>query len=468
MSVAALAERLRAGELSPVEAVTSALDRVRALDGALNAFITVRGDEALREAELAQASPERGPLWGVPLAVKDVIDVAGTPTTAGSRILATNVPAADAEVVTRLRRAGAIVVGKLNTHEFAYGPTTTSAHFGRACNPWALDRVCGGSSGGSGAAVAAGLVPAALGTDTAGSIRIPSAFCGVTGIRPSTGLVPTRGMVPLSWSVDTIGPMARDARDCSLLLGVIAGPHAGDVSTVPVERVDYVAETASARPRELVVGIVESLFEGELDPRIAVAAREAVDALREAGVRTRSVELPDLDRAGLVQQTLQFPEASAIHLDWLRTRLGDYGADVRGRLLTGLFVPATSYVTALRLRSAISAGFAAAAEGVDCLAAPTLPAIAPRFAGGKVVFDDAGAGSDALAENLFRQGLLRYTAPWSLVGWPVVSVPCGFVEGLPAGLSLVGRRFDEAASLRAAAVFQQVTDWHERRPPEAG
>jgi aspartyl-tRNA(Asn)/glutamyl-tRNA(Gln) amidotransferase subunit A len=469
VSVASLAAALRTGELSPVEAVGSALDRIRTLDGPLNAFITVRGEAALREAELVQHSTERGPLWGVPLAVKDVLDVAGTPTTAGSRILASNVPTADAAVVSRLRRAGAIIVGKLNTHEFAYGPTTTSAHFGRARNPWALDRVCGGSSGGSGAAVAAGLVAAALGTDTAGSIRIPSAFCGITGLRPSTGLVPTRGMVPLSWSVDTIGPMARDARDCALLLEVIAGPDPDDVSAVPVEPVDYVAETASARPRELVVGIVESLFEGEIDPRIAAAARRAVDELREAGVRTRSIELPDLDRAGLVQQTLQFPEATAIHLDWLRTRLGDYGADVRGRLLAGLFVPATFYVTALRLRAAIAADFAAAAEGLDCLAAPTLPTVAPRFADGKVVFDlSPGPGSEALAENLFRQGLLRYTAPWSLVGWPVVSVPCGFVDGLPVGLSLVGRRFEEAAPLGAAAVFQQVTDWHERRPPEPG
>ncbi|HEY7537472.1 MAG TPA: amidase [Gaiellaceae bacterium] len=466
MTVTALVRRLRAGELSPVEAVGSALERIEALDGRLNAFISLRAEEALAEAELAQRSSDRGPLWGVPLAVKDVIDVAGTPTTAGSRILADNRPAGDAEVVTRLRRAGAIVVGKLNTHEFAYGATTTSAHFGRACNPWALDRVCGGSSGGSGAAVAAGLVPAALGTDTAGSIRIPAAFCGVTGVRPTTGLVPTRGMVPLSWSVDTVGPMARDARDCALLLGVIAGPDPRDASTEPVEPVDYVEQLASSRPRELVVGIVESLFEGTIEPRIAAASRLALDALREAGVRTQSVELPDLDQAVLVQQALQFPEATAIHLGWLRTRLADYGADVRGRLLAGLFVPATSYVTALRLRSAIAAGFAAAVEGVDCIAAPTLPTIAPRFAEGKVVFDSSGVASDALAENLFRQGLLRYTAPWSLVGWPVVSVPCGFVDGLPVGLSLVGRRFGETAALRAAAVFQALTDWHEQVPPE--
>jgi len=367
--------------------------------------------------------------------VKDVLDVAGSPTTAGSRILADNVAERDSVAVARLRRAGAIIVGKTNTHEFAYGPTTTSSHFGRACNPWSLDRVCGGSSGGSGGAVAARLVPAALGTDTAGSIRIPAAFCGVTGLRPSTGLVPTRGMVPLSWSVDTIGPMATTAEDCALLLDVLAARE------LPSEAGD-----------ELSVGVVEALFEGA-EPAVAAVVRDAVDALREAGVRTTSVELPHLDRAAVVQQALQFPEATSIHLEWLRTRLADYGADVRGRLLAGLFVPATAYVTALRARGAIAAGFGAAAARFDCLVAPTLPSVAPVF-----------GRSDPLEENLFRQGLLRCTAPWSLVGWPVVSVPCGFADGLPVGLSLIGRRFRDADALNVAARFQRLTDWHEREP----
>jgi aspartyl-tRNA(Asn)/glutamyl-tRNA(Gln) amidotransferase subunit A len=448
MTVVELARRLRAGEISPLEAVRSTFERIRAVDVRLNAFISLCEEAALREAEAAERSAECGPLWGVPLAVKDVLDVSGMVTTAGSRILADNAASTDAEAVARLRQAGAIIVGKLNTHEFAYGPTTTSVHYGRACNPWALDRVCGGSSGGSGAAVSAGLVPGALGTDTAGSIRIPSAFCGVTGLRPSTGLVPTRGMVPLSWSVDTIGPMASDARDCDLLFRVIAGR---DSPTAP-------------EPRKLAIGVVESLFEGAIDPRVAAAARRGVDVLREAGARTEAVELPHLDHAALVQQALQFPEATTIHLEWLRTRLGDYGADVRGRLLAGLFVPATSYVTALRVRTVIADGFRSAVDGLDCIVAPTLPVLAPRFANGRVVFDADGAASEALAENLFRQGLLRYTAPWSLVGWPVVSVPCGFVDGLPVGLSLIGRRFGDVDVLNAAALFQSVTAWHERHP----
>ena len=223
MTLAALVASIRGAELSPREAVQDALDRIERLDPAINSFITVRAEEALAEADALVGSVS-GSLHGVPVAVKDVIDVAGTRTTAASKVLADNVPATDAVVVQRLRRAGAIVVGKLNTHEFAFGASTTSAAFGAAHNPWDTERICGGSSGGSGAAVAAGLVPGALGTDTAGSIRIPAAFCGVTGIRPTTGRVPNRGVIPVSWTYDTVGPLARTAEDCALLLDAIAGP----------------------------------------------------------------------------------------------------------------------------------------------------------------------------------------------------------------------------------------------------
>ena len=226
MTLSALAAAIRRGELSPREAVQDALERIERHDGAFNSFITVRAEEALAEAE---ALPDRtGPLHGVPVAVKDVIDVEGTRTTAASKVLADNVATADATVVARLRRAGAIVVGKLNTHEFAWGASTTSEAFGPARNPWDTDRICGGSSGGSGAAVAAGLVPGALGTDTAGSVRIPAALCGVTGIRPTTGRVPNRGVIPVSWTYDTVGPLARTAEDCALLLDAIGGPDPTD------------------------------------------------------------------------------------------------------------------------------------------------------------------------------------------------------------------------------------------------
>ena len=258
MSLARLAERLRAGELSPREAVERYLERIEA-HRELNAYITVRADEALAEADAAQSATSRGPLWGVPVALKDVIDVAGTRTTAASEILRENVAGRDAQVVEGLRAAGAIVLGKLNLHEFAYGALTTSPHFGPARNPWAPDRICGGSSGGNGAAAAAGLAAGTLGTDTAGSIRIPSAFCGVTGLRPSIGLVSNDGVVPVSWTFDTVGPIARSAEDCSLLLEAIAPGFRVDEGDGP-----------------LPVGVVTSLLE-QADPRVAAVVEEAVD-----------------------------------------------------------------------------------------------------------------------------------------------------------------------------------------------
>jgi len=436
VSLARLAERLRAGELSPREAVELYLERIET-HRELNAYITVRAEEALAEADVAQsASRQRGPLWGVPVAVKDVIDVAGTRTTAASEILRANVAVRDARVVEGLRAAGAIVLGKLNLHEFAYGALTTSPHFGPARNPWATDRVCGGSSGGSGAAAAAGLAAGTLGTDTAGSIRIPAAFCGVTGLRPSIGLVPNDGVVPVSWTFDTVGPIARSAEDCSLLLEAIAP----DLRAHP---------GGDARG----VGVVTSLLE-QADPRVAAVVEEAV---RELGAER--VEVPVLGHAGLIQQLIMLPEAAAAHLPWLRTRLSDYGADVRARLLAGLLLPATAYPTGLRARRWLEDEVRPLFERYELLAAPAMPIVAPLI--GEDPVDVAGERTP------FRLALIPFNSPWSCLGLPVASVPCGFVDGLPVGLALIGRRGADATVLRAAHEFQQATDWHERDPPGA-
>jgi len=436
VSLARLAERLRAGELSPREAVELYLERIET-HRELNAYITVRAEEALAEADVAQsASRQRGPLWGVPVAVKDVIDVAGTRTTAASEILRANVAVRDARVVEGLRAAGAIVLGKLNLHEFAYGALTTSPHFGPARNPWATDRVCGGSSGGSGAAAAAGLAAGTLGTDTAGSIRIPAAFCGVTGLRPSIGLVPNDGVVPVSWTFDTVGPIARSAEDCSLLLEAIAP----DLRAHP---------GGDARG----VGVVTSLLE-QADPRVAAVVEEAV---RELGAER--VEAPVLGHAGLIQQLIMLPEAAAAHLPWLRTRLSDYGADVRARLLAGLLLPATAYPTGLRARRWLEDEVRPLFERYELLAAPAMPIVAPLI--GEDPVDVAGERTP------FRLALIPFNSPWSCLGLPVASVPCGFVDGLPVGLALIGRRGADATVLRAAHEFQQATDWHERDPPGA-
>jgi aspartyl-tRNA(Asn)/glutamyl-tRNA(Gln) amidotransferase subunit A len=459
VSVAELARRLRATELSPREAVEHYLARIDELDPAINACIAVRAEEALAEADaLGRAGEPRGPLWGVPVGVKDVVDVAGMPTTANSHVLDDAQPAtADATAVARLREAGAILLAKLNTHEFAYGALTTSPRFGAAHNPWSLDRVCGGSSGGSGAAAAADLVAGTLGTDTAGSIRIPACFNGVTGLRPTWGRVSNRGVVPVAWGFDTVGPVARSAEDCALLLEAIAGRDPGDPTTVdaPVPRYGLELKGGAGGLR---IGVVRSLFEHELlDPRIGAALEAALEELRGSGASLVDVGVEHLEHFGTIQQCMQFPEAAEVHREWLRTRLLAYGDDVRARLLVGLYLPTTTYVLGQRARRAACAAFEAVMADVDLLVAPTMPVLPPRI-GDETV--QSGGGEPVL----YRLTVIPYNSPWSLVGAPVVSVPAGFVDGLPVGLALVGPRFGEATVLRAAHAFQRLTDWHDRRP----
>jgi aspartyl-tRNA(Asn)/glutamyl-tRNA(Gln) amidotransferase subunit A len=362
--------------------------------------------------------------WRV--AVKDVIDVAGMPTTAASKILH-RVPERDAECVARLRAAGASIVGKLNTHEFAFGALTNSPHFGPARNPWDPQRTTGGSSGGSGAAVAAGLVDLALGTDTAGSVRIPAALCGVTGHRPSTGLVPNDGVAPVAWTLDTVGPLARTAEQCRRAVEVMAGRP--------------LAEKAAIRR----IGVVTRLFE-EADPAVAALCEDAVRALRGSH---EPVALPLHEEISTITQLVMLPEAAAAHLGWLRTRLADYGPDVRARLLAGLLLPSTAYVTGVRARNWVRSLWDRKLADFDLLVAPAMPIVAPRL--------------DAVPED-YRLLIMPYNSPASLLGLPVTVVPCGFADGLPVGLALMGRFGDDDLTLRAGEEFQRVTNWHERSP----
>jgi Asp-tRNA(Asn)/Glu-tRNA(Gln) amidotransferase A subunit family amidase len=456
VTLAALAARIRGGELSPREAVAAALRRVEERDAAVNAFISVRAEAALAEAAALERAAERGPLWGVPVAVKDVIDVAGERTTAASRILADNVAAQDATTVARLRAAGAVVIGKLNTHEFAFGAMTTSPHFGPAHNPWDASRICGGSSGGSGAAVAAGMTPGTLGTDTAGSIRIPAAFCGVTGVRPSTGRVSNRGVVPVSYTFDTVGPLARTAEDCALLLQTIAGHDPGDPATVDAPVADYGAQLQGG-VLGLRIGVVEGLFDRS-DPAVASSARSALDVLAACGATLVPAAVPLHEEAGTITQLIMLPEAAEAHLGWLRHRLDEYGPDVRVRLLAGLLLPGTAAVTGQRARRWFWEGLRQVLAGVDVLAAPTMPVTPPPIGAEEV----AVSGETIL----YRRALIPFNSPWALAGLPVVSTPCGQVDGLPVGLAIVGRRLDEGTALRVAHTLQRETDWHLRTPFE--
>jgi aspartyl-tRNA(Asn)/glutamyl-tRNA(Gln) amidotransferase subunit A len=359
------------------------------------------------------------------IAVKDVIDVAGMPTTAASKVLH-RVPDRDAECVARLRAAGATIVGKLNTHEFAFGALTNSPHFGAALNPWDPERTTGGSSGGSGAAVAARLVDVALGTDTAGSIRIPSAFCGVTGHKPSWGLVPVDGVFPTAWSLDTVGPLARTAEGCRRALEIMAGRPLE--SGAPIRR----------------IGVVTGLFE-QADRAVATLCEEALHTLPG---EPEPVELPLHEEIATITQLVMLPEAAAAHLHWLRTRLPEYGADVRARLLAGLLLPATAHPTGLRARNWTRSLWERELANFDLLVAPAVPIVAPRL--------------DAVPAD-YRLLIMPYNSPASLLGLPVTVVPCGLVDGLPVGLSLMGRRGEDDVTLRAAEQFQQATDWHELR-----
>jgi aspartyl-tRNA(Asn)/glutamyl-tRNA(Gln) amidotransferase subunit A len=369
------------------------------------------------------AEPQEGEFT---VGVKDVIDVAGMPTTAASKILY-RVPERDATCVARLRAAGAAIVGKLNTHEFAYGALTNSPHFGAALNPWDPAHTTGGSSGGSGAAVAAGLVEVALGTDTAGSVRIPAAYCGVTGHRPSSGLVPLDGVFPTAWSLDTVGPLAGSAETCRRMLELIA------------------ARPVAGLARDLRIGVVTSLFD-RADDDVAAACEAAT---RELPGRLEPVEIPLHAELETITQLVMLPEATSVHLQWLRTRLGDYAADVRARLLAGLLLPPTAYVTGLRARRWVRAEFERALGGHDLLVAPAMPTTAPRL--------------DAIPAT-YRLDLIPYNSPAALLGLPVTVVPCGVVAGLPVGLALWGRRGEDGVPLAAGAAFQERTDWHLQVP----
>ncbi len=457
MSLAALAGRLRSGEVSPREAVQGYLDRIEAINPRVNAYIQVAGDEALAAADAAERVPaaQRGPLWGVPLGIKDVIDVGGLNTTAASEILRHNLAAADSTTVARLRAAGAIILGKLNTHEFAFGAWTTSPHFGPARNPWDTDRICGGSSGGSGCAMAADLAAGTLGTDTAGSIRIPACFGGVTGLRPSTGRVPNTGSVPVSATFDTIGPIARTAEDCALILREIAGCDPRDPSTFDLPVPDYVAGLAGGI-KGLRVGLVAARFERGVDPAVAATVREAVAQLEALGATVEAVRPQFTETAAVVHQLVMLPEAAQNHLQWLRDCPELYGADVRARLLAGLFLPGTAYVTGQKARRVAFDEARELFRQYDVLVQPQLPVVPPKI--GQELVD---LGGEQLA---YRLALLPFNSPWSLIGVPAMSVPAGFVDGLPVGMVIVGPRFGEEVVLRTGHAFQQATDWHERRP----
>ena len=441
------------------ERTEALLELIERAQPALNAFITVTPETALADARTAgqelAAGASRGPLHGVPVGIKDLIATQGTRTTAGSRILGHWVPRRDAAVVWMLRVAGAILVGKTNTHEFAFGTTNDNPHYGAVKNPWNPALTSGGSSGGSAAAVAAGLLSVALGTDTAGSIRIPAALCGAVGLKPTYGLIPARGVVPLSPTLDTVGPIGRTVADVE---AVMRGLGVGDWGLG--------TSTASPQPRTpnpqspfkgLTIGVPEHYVFDRVDPDVENAVRESLRALEQAGAEIRYIEIPELERCWEVGISIVRPEALAFHSRWFPARAGEYGEDVARSLEAAADITASGYLAARRNRRRIARAVRRALQGVDLLAGPTVPIPA---------FPNADAYRPVLpGGELPRHAVTRLTYPFSLSRLPAISLPCGLSRaGLPIGLQLAAGPRQEAALLAAARTFEAIRGpWKE--PP---
>ena len=461
LTIAEASELLAGKRLSPVELVNAHLERIDNTDNRLNSFITLLADRSVAEAKKAEqaiiSGSHLGPLHGIPIGLKDLYFTKGIPTTVGSRILRDFVPDTDAAVTESFAAAGAILMGKLQMHEFALGGTSENPHDGPAHNPWDTDRMTGGSSGGSGSAVASGQCMGALGSDTGGSVRIPSSLCGIVGLKPTFGRVSRYGVYPLSWSLDTVGPMTRTVRDTALVMNVIAGHDPRDPSSSNTPAEDFTSALDQG-VRGLRIGVPKEYFFELLNDEVDQAISQASSVLEGLGASMGEVSISALQHSLPISGTILLTEAAEIHLDHLRDRADDIGPDVRARLETGALTPAVEYIKAQRARTAFNRQVAQAMERFDVLLTPTSPIGAPRL--GETAVEIGGHQESPLAL------LPRLTRPWNICGVPTISVPCGFTSsGMPIGLQLAGRPFEDALVLRVAQAYEQATEWHTRRPP---
>jgi aspartyl-tRNA(Asn)/glutamyl-tRNA(Gln) amidotransferase subunit A len=483
MTARALRDAYAARAARPSDVVAAALDRIASLDGGLHAFLHLESEQARAEAaawdrRYARAGRKGGlpPLAGIPVALKDNLCVRGVPTTCGSRILAQWRPPYDATVVTRLRQAGAIILGKTNLDEFAMGSSTEYSAFGPTRNPWDPARVPGGSSGGSAAAVAAGLVPLALGSDTGGSVRLPAGFCGIVGLKPTYGRVSRYGLVAFASSLDQIGPFGRNVADCAVMLRAIAGRDPLDSTSVDVPVPDYTASLHEGA-QGLRIGVPDEAFGSGVEPAVAQAVRDALDTFVSLGVSVERVTLPSIENALPAYYLIAPAEASSnlarydgvqyglrattdvLHEMYAETRRRGFGPEVKRRIMLGTYALSAGYydayyLKAQRVRTLVARDFERVFAGVDLVAMPVAPTL-PFAIGEK--------SEDPL--QMYLSDI--FTIPVNLAGLPGISLPCGFARGLPIGLQLVGRPFEEAVVFRAAHAYEQATEWHHRRPPLA-
>jgi aspartyl-tRNA(Asn)/glutamyl-tRNA(Gln) amidotransferase subunit A len=457
LSIEQASRLLRQREISPVELVETALGRIEQWNTSLDAFLVVLGEQARRSARLAEREILRGhwcgPLHGIPISLKDNFWTRGIRTTAGSKILADFVPEKDSDVAMRLARAGAILLGKTNMHEFAYGITNENPHYGAVRNPWARDRISGGSSGGSAAAVATGMGFASTGTDTGGSIRIPAALCGIVGLKPTFGLVSVEGIVPLAKSLDHAGALARSVTDICIMLEAIAGKYPKS-ATPPDFR-----KLRKSRPRKFRLGWPKQYFFERVDDEVRQALEKSAKCFESLGACVEEVSLPHVQDSVDPSTNIALAEAAHYHESqgYFPARAQDYGDDVRRRLEIGSDVRALDYLHAFDVKREAERDFQAAFERVDAIIAPSVPIPAPRLGEKEIMIEGE--------KETVRSALVRMNRPANFTGHPAISVPCGFTrDGLPVGLQLIGCCWGEARLLAIARTYEDATDWHNRRP----
>ena len=461
LSAGELSRLIGGKEVSPVEVIDAHLARIDATEPTLNSFITLLPEHSRAAAQRAetqiQSGNYRGPLHGIPVGLKDLFNTAGVRTTSGSRLFDTYIPPQDCTVAARFQQAGAILLGKLNMHQFAYGPTGENFDYGHMHNPWNPEMITGGSSGGSGSAAAAGQCTITMGSDTGGSVRIPAALCGIVGLKPTYGLVSRAGLTPLSWCLDHPGPMVRTVADAALTMQVIAGYDAQDPAAAEVTIPDYTAALTGS-VQGIRIGVPREYFDAPLDTEVAQAVRAAIALLEQMGAAVTEVSLPMFPDSQAISGTILMAEAAAYHRELLAKDGDKLDSAVRLRLEAGLFVSAADYLKAQQGRARFNREMAAVFRGVDLLAGPAEPITAPPILATEVDIDGQRVGTTA--------ALTQYTRPYNISGAPAISLPCGFSErGMPIGLQLAGKPFAETTVLQAAYAYEQATDWHNRRPP---
>ncbi len=448
-------------EVSPLEIVEAFLSRIESLEPKLNSFITLLYDQAIGSATQAekeiQAGRYLGPLHGIPFGLKDLFYVKGIRNTSGSKIYDNFIPDYDSTIALRLKKAGGILLGKLNMHPLAYGPTGENEEYGHMHNPWNLDLIAGGSSGGNGSAVASGECPFAMGSDTGGSVRIPAALCGIVGFKPTYGRLCRYGMTVLAWSQDHPGPMTRTVEDCALVMNAIAGYDPNDPTSINLPIKDY-TKALTGEIKGLRLGVIKEFFDLPIESQVKISFWRAIDKLTKLGAIISEISWPIYHYGTAIASLIQMAEATSYHSELIRKKGPLIYPPVRLRLEAGVFITATDYIQAQRARSLFYIQSLNLFKNLDLIVTPTVPVTAFPIGTSSLVLNDQKVNVISL--------LTQYTRPFNLNGFPAITVPCGFSEEqLPIGLQFVGRPFDEESVLRSAHAYEQSTPWHLRRPP---